>query len=68
MYLISYVFIDRQAFITVERGYMDSIGDLLAERTSLQFDIPEGLNSYLPEGYQNFPNVVGYNFLNYLEF
>ncbi|XP_058793632.1 TGF-beta-activated kinase 1 and MAP3K7-binding protein 1-like [Phymastichus coffea] len=47
----------RQAFITVERGYMDSIGDLLAERASLQFDIPEGLNCYLPGAYQNFPNL-----------
>ncbi|XP_034949919.1 TGF-beta-activated kinase 1 and MAP3K7-binding protein 1-like [Chelonus insularis] len=46
----------RQAFISVERGYFDSIGDLLAERTSLQFDIPEGMNSY--EAYQKFPEVV----------
>ncbi|XP_015585361.1 TGF-beta-activated kinase 1 and MAP3K7-binding protein 1 [Cephus cinctus] len=46
----------RQAFITVERGYLDSIGDLLAERTSLQFDIPDGLNSY--EAYQKFPHLV----------
>ncbi|KAI4479641.1 PREDICTED: TGF-beta-activated kinase 1 and MAP3K7-binding protein 1-like [Polistes canadensis] len=46
----------RQAFISVERGYLDSIGDLLAERTSLQFDIPDGLNSY--ETYQKFPHLV----------
>ncbi|KAK0082632.1 hypothetical protein PV325_010080 [Microctonus aethiopoides] len=46
----------RQAFIAVERGYLDSIGDLLAERTSLQFDIPDGLNSY--ETYQKFPDAV----------
>ncbi|XP_012280880.1 TGF-beta-activated kinase 1 and MAP3K7-binding protein 1 [Orussus abietinus] len=46
----------RQAFITVERGYLDSIGDLLAERASLQFDIPAGLNSY--ETYQKFPQLV----------
>ncbi|KAF7382415.1 TGF-beta-activated kinase 1 and MAP3K7-binding protein 1-like isoform X2 [Vespula maculifrons] len=46
----------RQAFIAVERGYLDSIGDLLAERTSLQFDIPDGLNSY--ETYQKFPHLV----------
>ncbi|XP_011505177.1 PREDICTED: TGF-beta-activated kinase 1 and MAP3K7-binding protein 1-like isoform X2 [Ceratosolen solmsi marchali] len=46
----------RQAFISVERGYNDSIGDLLAERTSLQCDIPDGLNSY--EAYQKFPDVV----------
>ncbi|CAG5076916.1 Similar to Tab1: TGF-beta-activated kinase 1 and MAP3K7-binding protein 1 (Mus musculus) [Cotesia congregata] len=46
----------RQAFISVERGYFDSIGDLLAERTSLKFDIPEELNSY--EAYQKFPDLV----------
>ena len=46
----------RQAFIGVERGYMDSIGDLLAERMSLQFDIPDGLSAY--EAYQKFPNLV----------
>ncbi|XP_063989119.1 TGF-beta-activated kinase 1 and MAP3K7-binding protein 1-like [Diachasmimorpha longicaudata] len=46
----------RQAFIAVERGYFDSIGEVLAERTSLQFDIPDGLNSY--EAYQKFPEVV----------
>ena len=40
----------------MERGYLDSIGDLLAERTSLQFDIPDGLNSY--ETYQKFPHLV----------
>ncbi|XP_032675271.1 TGF-beta-activated kinase 1 and MAP3K7-binding protein 1-like [Odontomachus brunneus] len=46
----------RQAFIAVEKGYMESIGDLLAERASLQFDIPDGLNSY--ETYQKFPELV----------
>ncbi|XP_066582091.1 TGF-beta-activated kinase 1 and MAP3K7-binding protein 1-like [Prorops nasuta] len=46
----------RQAFIAVEKGYLDSIGDLLAERTSLQCDIPDGLNSY--EAYQKFPHLV----------
>lgn len=40
----------------MERGYFDSIGDLLAERTSLKFDIPEELNSY--EAYQKFPDLV----------
>lgn len=30
---------------------------MLAERTSLQFDIPDELNSY--EAYQKFPNAVG---------
>ncbi|XP_043275797.1 TGF-beta-activated kinase 1 and MAP3K7-binding protein 1-like [Venturia canescens] len=46
----------RQAFNAVERGYLDSIGDLLAERASLQFDIPDELNSY--EAYQKFPDLV----------
>lgn len=46
----------RQAFIAVERGYMDSIGDILAERMSLQFEIPDNLNSY--EAYQKFPHLV----------
>lgn len=46
----------RQAFIAVEKGYLESIGDLLAERASLQFDIPDGLTSY--ETYQKFPDLV----------
>ncbi|XP_011329693.1 TGF-beta-activated kinase 1 and MAP3K7-binding protein 1 isoform X3 [Ooceraea biroi] len=45
-----------QAFTAVERGYQESVGDLLAERASLQFDIPDGLNSY--ETYQKFPDLV----------
>lgn len=44
----------KQAFISVESGYMQSIGDLLAER--LQYDLPEGLNSY--EAYQKVPHIV----------
>lgn len=40
----------RQAFLTVETGYMESLGDLLAERTSCQYEIPEGLTTY--EAYQ----------------
>ncbi|KYN03374.1 PREDICTED: TGF-beta-activated kinase 1 and MAP3K7-binding protein 1-like [Cyphomyrmex costatus] len=46
----------RQAFIAVEKGYQESIGDLLAERASLQFDIPDGLTPY--ETYQKFPDLV----------
>ncbi|XP_011641728.1 TGF-beta-activated kinase 1 and MAP3K7-binding protein 1-like [Pogonomyrmex barbatus] len=46
----------RQAFIAVEKGYLESIGDLLAERASLQFDIPDGLTPY--ETYQKFPDLV----------
>lgn len=46
----------KQAFLTVEKGYMDSLGDLLAERTSLLYDIPEGLNPY--EAYQRMPHTL----------
>lgn len=46
----------RQAFIAVEKGYLESIGDLLAERASLQFDIPDGLTPY--ETYQKYPDLV----------
>lgn len=50
------IFHFRQAFTAVERGYFDSIGDILAERASLQLDMPDGLTSY--ETYQKFPEVV----------
>ncbi|OXU29520.1 hypothetical protein TSAR_003832 [Trichomalopsis sarcophagae] len=54
----------RQAFIAVERGYMDSMGDLLAERMSLQFEMPDGLNVY--EAYQKCPDLVHkLNLINY---
>lgn len=46
----------RQAFIAVEKGYLDSVDDRLAERTSLQYEIPDGLTSY--EAYQKFPHLV----------
>lgn len=46
----------KQAFESVERNYMQSIGDLLAERTGLSYDMPEGLNSY--EAYQQVPHIV----------
>lgn len=36
----------RQAFSTVETGYMETLGDILAERTSLQYDIPDGMSMY----------------------
>jgi TAK1-binding protein 1 len=44
----------RQAFISVESGYMQSIGDLLAER--LQYEIPEGMSWY--EAYRKVPHIV----------
>ncbi|XP_021939064.1 TGF-beta-activated kinase 1 and MAP3K7-binding protein 1-like isoform X5 [Zootermopsis nevadensis] len=46
----------RQAFIAVEKGYLDSVDDRLAERTSLQYEIPDGMTSY--EAYQKFPHLV----------
>ncbi|KAL0276687.1 UNVERIFIED_CONTAM: hypothetical protein PYX00_004204 [Menopon gallinae] len=46
----------RQAFIAVESDYWDSVGDKLAERTSVQCEIPDGLTSY--EAYQKYPHLV----------
>lgn len=46
----------RQAFTAVEKSYLESIDDFLAERTSLQYEIPDDMNSY--EAYQKFPHVV----------
>jgi TAK1-binding protein 1 len=46
----------RQAFIAVEKGYLDSVDDRLAERTSLQIEIPDGMTSY--QAYQKFPHLV----------
>lgn len=48
----------RQAFIAVEKGYLETIGDLLTERAILQLDIPDGLNSY--ETYQKYPDLVSH--------
>lgn len=45
----------RQAFFTVEKAYMESLEDTLAERTSLLYDI-QGMNSY--EAYQKEPHIV----------
>lgn len=45
----------RQAFSTVEKAYMESLEDTLAERTSLLYDI-QGMNSY--EAYQKVPHIV----------
>jgi len=36
----------RQAFIAVEKGYLDSLDDRLAERASLRYEIPDGMISY----------------------
>ncbi|XP_071441161.1 TGF-beta-activated kinase 1 and MAP3K7-binding protein 1-like [Hetaerina americana] len=46
----------RQAFIAVERGYVESIGDRLAERTNLRCEIPHGGSPR--EVFRNFPYLV----------
>lgn len=46
----------RQAFFAVEKGYLDSMDDWLAERTSLQYEIPSDMSSY--EAYRKFPHLV----------
>lgn len=46
----------RQAFLSVEKSYMQSIDDRLAERAKLQMDIPEDLSEY--EAYNKYPHVV----------
>ncbi|CAH0395356.1 unnamed protein product [Bemisia tabaci] len=46
----------RQAFNSVEKSYMETMDDLVAEKTSLIFEIPDGLTSY--EAYQKYPRVV----------
>ena len=58
MQLESYVTLQtyRQAFIAVEKGYLDSVDDRLSERTSLQYEIPDGMTSY--QAYQKFPHLV----------
>lgn len=53
---IKIIYLCRQAFITVEEGYMDSLNDLLAERTYFQCSIPEGWSSY--EAYKQNPDDV----------
>ncbi|GLV34393.1 Ppm1 [Carabus blaptoides fortunei] len=45
----------RQAYISVEKEYLNSLGDLLAERTSLQCELPHGLPAY--EAYQKYPEI-----------
>lgn len=54
--LFSFPWIYRQAFTAVEKGYFDSVDDRLAERTSLQYEIPDSMTSY--EAYQKFPHLV----------
>ncbi|KAK3914957.1 TGF-beta-activated kinase 1 and MAP3K7-binding protein 1 [Frankliniella fusca] len=46
----------RQAFLSVEKSYMQSIDDRLAERAKLQMDIPENLSEY--EVFKKYPHLV----------
>lgn len=46
----------RNAFNAVERNYNASIDDKLAEKASLQMEIPENLTPY--EAYQRNPRAV----------
>lgn len=46
----------RQAFNAVERSYLESIDDRLAERASLLYEIPEGMKSY--DAYKSHPHLV----------
>ncbi|KAG8233344.1 hypothetical protein J437_LFUL010894 [Ladona fulva] len=47
----------RQAFIAVEKGYLESIDDRLAQRTGLRCEIPQGASP--SEAFRNFPQLVG---------
>lgn len=35
----------RNAFLSVEKAYIESIDGLVAERTSLQFELPDGIST-----------------------
>jgi TAK1-binding protein 1 len=44
----------RQAFVSVENGYAEAIDDLLARKTILQCEIPDGLSQYeISQKYQH---------------
>jgi TAK1-binding protein 1 len=44
----------RQAFVSVEKGYSEAIDELLARKTILQCEIPDGLSQYeISQKYQN---------------
>lgn len=46
----------RQAFISVEKGYLESIDGLLAERAGLLYEIPDNMSSY--EAYEKYPQEI----------
>jgi len=45
-----------QAFVAVEKGFFDSIDDLLAEKTTLQMELPDNMSTY--DAYQQYPDLV----------
>ncbi|KAK3586022.1 hypothetical protein CHS0354_033144 [Potamilus streckersoni] len=45
-----------QAFIAVEKSFFESIDDLLAEKTTLHMQLPEGMSYH--EAYQQYPETV----------
>ncbi|CAL1527051.1 unnamed protein product [Lymnaea stagnalis] len=46
----------QQAFIGVEKGYFESMDALLAERTTCQDRLPEGISQY--EAFQKYPDII----------
>ncbi|KAH9504077.1 PHOsphatase [Bulinus truncatus] len=46
----------KQAFIGVEKGYFESMDGLLAERTTCQDRLPEGIGQY--EAFQKYPEII----------
>lgn len=46
----------KQAFICVEKSYFESMDGLLAERTTLQDRLPEGINHF--EAQQKYPDII----------
>lgn len=45
----------RQAFVSVEKGFFETIDDVLAERTNLRLQLPEGLSTY--DAYNQYPDL-----------
>ncbi|KAK2180507.1 hypothetical protein NP493_440g03014 [Ridgeia piscesae] len=45
----------RQAFVSVEKGFFETIDDVLAEKTNLRLQLPEGLSAY--EAYNQCPDL-----------
>ncbi|XP_067671924.1 TGF-beta-activated kinase 1 and MAP3K7-binding protein 1-like [Haliotis asinina] len=46
----------RQAFHAVEKGYFETIDDLLAQRTTCMLELPDGITQY--EAFTKYPDIV----------